>query len=97
MHGLEYIVFVYLCTARTVLSVCLLKMPRLSFVAPIPPAAVVMPRFAGGGGKLRGSTASSLAEGGPFKPDTWDILVISDLDKKVCPLRHGQPHKESNL
>ncbi|CAM9939331.1 unnamed protein product [Ectocarpus sp. 12 AP-2014] len=43
----------------------------------------VIPRFAGGGGgKLRGSTASSLAEGGPFKPDTWDILLISDLDKK---------------
>ena len=45
----------------------------------------MVPKLGGGGGSnLRGSGASSLAsEGGPFKPDTWDILLISDLDKKV--------------
>lgn len=50
----------------------------------LPPSAAVVPKLGGGGrSNLRGSTSSLASEGGPFKPDTWDILLISDLDKKV--------------
>lgn len=44
---------------------------------------LAMPKLSGGSGHgLRGSSTSP-DEGGPYKPDTWDILLISDLDKKV--------------
>lgn len=53
-----------------------------------PPAMdyyAALPSLTGGGQRLRGSDMDSrLAEDrGPFAPDTWDILLIADLDKKV--------------
>ncbi|CAN0128549.1 unnamed protein product [Pylaiella littoralis] len=61
------------------------KWTVLLVVALIIGGIFVVPKLGGGGGSsLRGSSeASSLSEAaGPFKPDTWDILLISDLDKK---------------
>ncbi len=58
-------------------------------------AAAVVSKLGGGGdgsNNLRGSSSALASEKGPFKPDTWDILLISDLDKKVrC--RYRVPRK----